>query len=355
MSYQDIYAFTPLYNRKMKKYMSSTLRFAESESAQFRFRVIEFQKKYGTQAAKAAFNVSHRTIFRWKQKLKVSKGVLASLIPTKTTPHCFRRMETPPVVVAEIKRLRETHNRLGKEKIKPLLDEYCRAENISSIAESTIGKVIKRYNLYPDRTKRIYHDPSSRRGQHKVSYKQKVKRSPKSKSVGYLEIDTVTRFVHGIRLYIYNAVDIVTKFQFSYGYTTLTSRNTVDFFTRLELVYPRVQSRIHTVQTDNGLEFLGLFRERLEQHKIKHLFIYPRCPKINAYIERANRTLSEEFLEEHQYLVIEGIQEFNQKLIDYLIWYNTKRVHKALNNVSPINYLLQTYPKCQMCVTYTAY
>ncbi|QQS43374.1 hypothetical protein IPM65_04415 [Candidatus Roizmanbacteria bacterium] len=32
---------------------------------------------------------------------------------------------------------------MGKEKIKPLLDEYCLQEGISTISESTIGKVIK--------------------------------------------------------------------------------------------------------------------------------------------------------------------------------------------------------------------
>ncbi|MBI4974130.1 IS3 family transposase, partial [Candidatus Roizmanbacteria bacterium] len=45
---------------------------------------------------------------------------------------------------------------------------------------------------------------------------------------------------------------------------------------------------------------------------------------------------------------------FNSRLIDYLLWYNTKRVHKALGNVTPINYLLQVLPQeSQMYVTYT--
>ncbi|NMB56356.1 transposase, partial [Candidatus Beckwithbacteria bacterium] len=34
-----------------------------------------------------------------------------------------------------------------------------------------------------------------------------------------------------------------------------------------------------------------------EETKIDHIFIYPRSPKINAYIERFNRTIQEEFLE----------------------------------------------------------
>ena len=31
--------------------------------------------------------------------------------------------------------------------------------------------------------------------------------------------------------------------------------------------------------------------------------------------------------------------------MDYLVWYNTKRVHKSLGNILPIDYLLKILPK----------
>jgi len=52
-------------------------------------------------------------------------------------------------------------------------------------------------------------------------------------------------------------------------------------------------------------------------------------------------------------LVVEGINELNSSLIDYVIWYNTKRVHKSLNNLSPIDYMLKCNPESQMYVTHT--
>ncbi len=82
------------------------------------------------------------------------------------------------------------------------------------------------------------------------------------------------------------------------------------------LVYP-IKNDIYTIQTDNGLEFLGDFDLYLKRKNIKHLFIYPRCPKINAYIERANRTLQEEFINGHEQYALEGIEELNSRLIDY--------------------------------------
>lgn len=99
---------------------------------------------------------------------------------------------------------------------------------------------------------------------------------------------------------------------------------------------------------------MGECDDYLKGKSIKHLFIYPRCPKINAYVERANRTLVEEFIEGNEHLVFNNINDFNCALVDYLVWYNTERVHKSLGNVSPIDHLLKILPpKSQMYVTYT--
>jgi len=351
-SYQDLFVGTPLYNRRMRKSIGSILNFNNSDVAQTRLQIIEFHNKYGTRATIDAYGVSKPTIYRWKKKLKDSQGKLESLIPELKAPKTKRKMLTHPEIITFIKGLREERPRLGKEKIKPLLDEFCNGKGINSISESTIGKVIKRHNLYL-KARRIYHNPTHNYSKAKLRYKKKVKRSPKPTGVGYVEIDTIVKFIHGIKLYILNAIDVNLKFQFSYGYTRLNSRNSLDFMKKLELVYP-IQNGIHTVQTDNGLEFMGEFDNYLKVKNINHLFIYPRCPKINAFIERSNRTLTEEFIDGHEEYMLEGVEEFNSRLIDYLVWYNTKRVHKSLGNISPINYLLKILPpESQMYVTYT--
>ncbi|MFH1194022.1 MAG: integrase core domain-containing protein, partial [bacterium] len=35
-------------------------------------------------------------------------------------------------------------------------------------------------------------------------------------------------------------------------------------------------------------------------------------------------------------------EEFNQKLMDWLLWYNTERPHWSLNLLSPVDYLIKT-------------
>lgn len=52
----------------------------------------------------------------------------------------------------------------------------------------------------------------------------------------------------------------------------------------------------------------------------------------------ANRSLQEEFVEIKEDSILISLEEFNKELIEYLIWYNTKRVHKGLNNLTPMDY-----------------
>ena len=75
---------------------------------------------------------------------------------------------------------------------------------------------------------------------------------------------------------------------------------------------------------------------------IVHYHTYPHSPKMNAHIERFNRTLSEEFLAYHRPLMRDDIATFNKELIDYMLWYNTKRPHASLNYTPPLRYYVST-------------
>ncbi len=56
------------------------------------------------------------------------------------------------------------------------------------------------------------------------------------------------------------------------------------------------------------------FDEELRKlHKV-HWYTYPKTPRMNAHVERFNRTLQEEFLNYHENLLLEP-RVFNRKLI----------------------------------------
>ena len=69
-------------------------------------------------------------------------------------------------------------------------------------------------------------------------------------------------------------------------------------------------------------------------------------------IKRYNRTTQEEYVD--NYLdIIDDKPLLHRKLAEYLIFYNTRRVHKSLGNKTPIDYLIEQRVLPQMCLTYT--
>ena len=91
----------------------------------------------------------------------------------------------------------------------------------------------------------------------------------------------------------------------------------------------------------------------LKQHQIERYFTYPQAPKMNAHCERFNRTIQESFSDFHEDLLFTDLPEFNRKLAHWLLFYNTRRPHVALNMKSPIQWLIQNQPNGQRLWTYT--
>lgn len=165
----------------------SIFNFSRDKEAQFRFEVLEFHKRWGTKATVDAYKVSKPTVYRWKKAFKDSLGRLDSLIPTSTAPKRKRVMLVDPNIVLFIKDQREKYGRLGKEKVKPLLDEFCKEKNLETISISKIGRVIKQRGLSP-KTRRIYHNASAKYSDRKLSYKLKIRHSPKTDLLAMLKL-----------------------------------------------------------------------------------------------------------------------------------------------------------------------
>ena len=57
---------------------------------------------------------------------------------------------------------------------------------------------------------------------------------------------------------------------------------------------------------------------------------------MNAQIESFNRTIQEDFIHWNLDLLATDIKAFNQKLVDWLLWYNIKRPNFILKNQSTL-------------------
>lgn len=321
------------YNTLMKL-LSNSLRFDLSDPAKFRLHVLDHYFKYGWKSTVDAFGVKKSTLYDWRKLFISSKKKINSLVPKSTRPNNLRVMMVDSKFVEFIGSVREEYGNVSKYKLKIFVDEYAKEIGTPTISVSLIGKVIKRKHFfYETKTK-------SKRKKFRL-LAPRIKRSPKEVTPGYIEMDSIIIYLLGRKYCFSTIIDIVTKFAWCKLIPTLSSSWSRQALIEFRTFY---QHPLRIIQTDNGSEFLGELNQYLEQQNIKHEFIYPRSPKINGVVERFNRTIQEEFLIRQDEISYDK-DLFNQKLTNYLIWYNTKRPHQSLNYMTPQSYT-DSFPKC---------
>jgi transposase InsO family protein len=308
------------------------------EKAKERCRVLAFWKKHGTEACEEAFKVRERTLYLWQRKLKEGVGKLESLNDGNRAPKRKRKRLWDSQTIEEIKRIRNEHPNLGKDKIYPLLFTFCQSKNLPCPKVKTIGRLIKDCGGL-----RMFPQKVTGTGRVVKTNRQKAVRKPKdfkTTHIGHLvALDTIERFVFGIRRYVITFEDIHSRFSFAWATSSHASKAAAEFFALCLKIFPYP---IDFVLTDNGSEFKKHFSEELKRLHLVHYHTYPRTPKMNAHCERFNRTLQEEFIDYHSNLLL-NTEAFNAKLMEYLVFYNTERVHYAFQNkLSPVQFMLSS-------------
>jgi putative transposase len=319
------------YGVVMKR-LSSALGFSESEISHLRLRCIELLEKHSFAAVRTAYpSVSRATVYRWKRKFDQSGRKLSSLLPHSTRPHKVRRMAIPVAILSFLREVRTQYPRMSKYKLKCLLDIFCEEMNLPMYSASWIGKVINRNRFFFGTRRQI-------RRKHRTQQKLWVNRCPKSMdtSLGYLQVDGVKVYFDS-RLYCFlTGVELVSRQGWARRVKSFNSHEAKEF---LLWIQDQIGYKIHTVQTDNGSEFAGVFKEAIEELEAAHLWSRPRSPKSNGFVERFNWTIQDEFLNYHIGEAEVDSSHFDQLLSDWLVFYNTKRPHQGLNYKTPSQYL----------------
>jgi transposase InsO family protein len=332
--YTGIKGFLTVYNDALR------YRYMITKEALRRMKILLFWEKHGLEAVLDAFQVKRRTLFSWKKMFNEGGKKPEALNPKKRTPKTRRKRTWSWLVIAELKRLREEHPNLGKEKAYPLLERFCKEHSISCPKPKTIGRLIKDLGGLRTFPQKIRHD-----GKVVPMKRRKALRKPKGFVPAYpghlVGLDTVEEHIQGARRYVITFEDIFTRFSFAWATNSHASKAAQEFFLLCLKVFPYP---IAFVLTDNGSEFMKHFEEELKHLHLTHWHTYPRTPKMNAHMERFNRTLQEEFLNWHKGSLV-YVDTFNRKLVDWLVWYNTDRVHHAFQNkLSPVQFMLSLQP-----------
>ena len=292
--------------------------------------------KNNIRATARAMRCSPHTIYLALKKEK--KGNLKDLShrPKSKHPHYIEEEKEKMIINYRKK------TKLGKRRLR----YYIFQKEGVNIAESTIGKVIKRAGLARRKRKRVKRDRTS------PSYNmaflfpfQEMQADVKE----ILDKETLPKEIYqyletsGLPLFQWTVIDVLTRIRFiAFSYRK-------DWFCGkafLQLVIWWIRSfgfyyPLH-IQTDGGVEFAasapGSFKRNLEKVfkplGVTRSIIRKGHPEDNAFVERSHQTDDQEFYIPYL-LSIKNEKDLIKRGIWWQKIYNLERPHQGLGNLTP--------------------
>lgn len=164
-----------------------------------------------------AFPVKRSTLFLWKKKFKEGGGKLEALNDKSRAPAERRKRLWLVGVIQEIKRLRQDHPNLGKDKLHKFLLSFCKEREFKCPAPSTIGRIIHDYGGLRTFPRKI----SPHTGKIKTVKRSQIIRKPRGLQANYpgdvCALDTIEFFVSGLKRYVITFTDTYSRFTFAWG------------------------------------------------------------------------------------------------------------------------------------------
>ena len=181
-----------------------------------------------------------------------------------------------------------------------------------------------------------------------------AKKTFKAYPIGYFHIDIAEVQTAEGKLFLYVAVDRVSKFAFV-QVVRKTGRTSAAAF--LEALIAAVPYKIHIVLTDNGIQFTfppryadgptaryvtHMFDRRCQENGIEHRLTKVKHPWTNGQVERMNRTIKEATVQRYHY---DSHQQLEAHLADFVSAYNFGRRLKTLRGLTPYEFICKTWTK----------
>jgi transposase InsO family protein len=185
-----------------------------------------------------------------------------------------------------------------------------------------------------------------------VEGEKEPKRKFKAYPIGFFHIDIAEVQTAEGKLYLFVAIDRTSKFAFTQLVEQATRVTASAFLVALVAAVPY---KIHTVLTDNGIQFrfapryddgptarymTHMFDMRCREHGIEHRFTKINHPWTNGQVERMNRTIKEATVQRYHY---DDHQQLRRHLEDFVAAYNFGRRLKALKGLTPYEFICKAW------------
>jgi len=267
------------------------------------------------------YRTSRTAVYRWINRyIQDGKDGLLDKSHKPKSPH---PNALKPEVVEAIIRMRKRTNRGPKLLKFYLAKKKIRVSEYAIYRTLVRNDLIKKYRKHTHRHRK-YHCPYPG---HTVQIDTK-------------HLDTLPGKPY--RFYQYTATDAFTRIRVLRIYDELSALNATEF---LKEVVKKLPFRVHTVRTDNGVEFTyGPFKVEhpfsLECARlgIKHHLNKPAHPESNGRVERSHRTDDEEF---YRVNPVKDPRIWQLRVPSWEYRYNYQRPHTALGFLSPYQFYRQ--------------
>jgi putative transposase len=277
------------------------------------------------------FGISRQTFYRWKRRF--SRHDLTTLEERSHRPHKVRKPTWAAELAERVLSLRKQYPRWGKDKLVVLLRRERR-----SVSTSMVGRI-----LADLKRRGTLHEPPRaavlRQVRRKLRNRPWAIRKPKHWRIeqpgDLVEIDTKEiRMRGGVILKHFSARDVVSRWDVVEVHRRATSLAAARF---LDTLLERLPFPVRALQVDGGSEFAAEFEEACQQKELPLFVLPPKSPKLNAHVERSNRTHNEEFYEVHA--ESDQVPVLNRQLLRWERTYNCVRPHQSLAYLTPLEFI----------------
>lgn len=264
------------------------------------------------------YGINPKTVLKWRKRATVEDRKTGPKDPRSTV----LSEEEEAIIVA-----------FRRHTLLPLDDcLYALQPTISHLTRSSLHRCLQRHGI--SRLPDVDGDKPAKR---------KFKRYP----IGYFHIDIAELRTGDGKLYMFVAIDRTSKFAFVRLEVKAGKMVAAQFLRDLIVAVPY---KIHTILTDNGVQFTNrkkdagafqhIFDRVCQEHGIDHRLTKVNHPWTNGQVERMNRTIKDATVKRYHY---DSHNQLRSHLRDFISAYNFARRLKTLRGLTPYEYICKTW------------
>jgi transposase-like protein len=264
------------------------------------------------------YGINQKTVAKWKRRTSVADLPTGPKDPKSTV----LSIEEEAVIVA-----------FRKHTLLPLDDcLYALQPTIPHLSRSSLHRCLQRHGIgrLPD-----------------VEGDRPQKKKFKSYPIGYFHIDIAEVQTAEGKLYLFVAIDRTSKFAYAELHEKAGKMAAAAFLRNLIAIVPYA---IHTVLTDNGIQFTNRVQDRhafehifdrvCSEHGVDHRLTKIKHPWTNGQVERMNRTIKEATVKRFHY---DDHDQLRRHLADFVLAYNFGRRLKTLKGLTPYEHICKCW------------